>query len=508
MTEDDLDKVSTPRGNGRSMTALKPSYDMNISYGYGYPSVAPGQGQDWFGPLAPMHPVAPPEVAGRTWDFVPGFNLATEPRAYEPVKFETLRMLAQAYDPLTLVIEKRKDQLSRMAWTIRPRHEGCGKPPSSSQLSSQTRGIIKDVTEFFKYPTEGISFRSWLRMVVDDLLILDAPSIYMERDPGGNLVALSPTDGATIKRIIDDRGRTPRPFRWDGQPFVWLGETVNLANYTDLGFKIANGLMYAPAYQQILKGLPAVNLTSWDLCYKPMNLRTRGVYGYSPVEMVMTSISIAMRRSISQLEYYREGNQPDAIYGLPETFGPDQIQRLQDWWDNVHAGNLGARRKMKFLPGGTNSNYVPLKEPALKGELDEWLTRIVCAAFSYPPSCFVSLSNRSIAESHERQAEEEGLEPLKVWFCELANEIVEREFDDSVEFAWTEEQEIEPEKQKDILTGYAESGVLTLNQVRNKIGEEPDPDPAANKLMVRTQTGYIPIGGGTKGKGDDDNESA
>jgi hypothetical protein len=33
-----------------------------------------------------------------------------------------------------------------------------------------------------------------------------------------------------------------------------------------------------------------------------------------------------------------------------------------------------------------------------------------------------------------------------------------------------------------------------LNQVREKIGEEPDPDPAANKLMVRTPAGYTPIG--------------
>jgi hypothetical protein len=450
--DDELEKIATPRGEGRSMTALKP-YDVNVSYGY--PSAAPGQGADWFGPQAPMHPVAPVEVAGRTWDYIPGFNLSTQPRAYEPVKFETLRMLSQAYDPLALVIEKRKDQLSRMAWTIRPkRHEGSGKPPSSSQLSSQTRGIIKDVSEFFKYPTEDLSFRSWLRMIVDDLLILDAPSIYCDRDPSGNLIALSPIDGSTVKRVIDDRGRAPRAFRWDGSPFVWCGETVTPANYADLGFKIVNGLMYPPAFQQILKGLPAVNLTSWDLIYKPMNLRTRGVYGYSPVEMVMTSISIAMRRSIAQLEYFREGNQPDAIYGVPESWGPDQIQRLQDWWDNIHAGNLAARRKMKFLPGGNKSNYTALKEPALKGEIDEWLTRIVCFAFSYPPNAFVTLSNRSIAESHQHQSEEEGLEPLKVWASETFNEIIEREFSDDLEFAWTEEQEIEPEKQKNILTGY------------------------------------------------------
>ena len=59
MTE--LDKISTPRGDGWSMTELNP----------GYPTAAPGTSQDWFGPLAPMQPIAPPQTAGRAFDFVP-----------------------------------------------------------------------------------------------------------------------------------------------------------------------------------------------------------------------------------------------------------------------------------------------------------------------------------------------------------------------------------------------------------------------------------------------------
>jgi hypothetical protein len=39
--------------------------------------------------------------------------------------------------------------------------------------------------------------------------------------------------------------------------------------------------------------------------------------------------------------------------------------------------------------------------------------------------------------------------------------------------------------------------------VRLKIGEDPDPDPAANKLMVRTPNGYVAISGGSKGEDDD-----
>jgi hypothetical protein len=486
--EEELDKVATPRGQGRSMTSLSPYQvaQSNVNFTY--------TGSDWMGPLPPMAPIAPKEVAGRTWDYIPGYNLATQPRTFEQITFESLRMLSHAYDPVRLIIERRKDQMARMPWVIRVRHDGSGRPPTSAQLSPQKRALIADITNFFRHPYDEFSFRDWMRMIIEDLLVLDAPSLFCERDDIGNLVALSPIDGGTIKPVMDERGRLPRPFRWNGQPFVWCGETVNLDNYQAIGCRIANGLLYVPAFQQILKGLPAVGMTTWDLVYKPMNMRTRGMFGFSPVEQIATTITIAMRRTLSQLEYYKEGNQPDAIYGLPETFGPDQIQRLQDWWDNVHAGNLGARRKMKFLPGGTKSNYVPLKEPALKGELDEWLTRIVCFAFSYPPSAFVSLSNRSIAEAHEKQAEEEGLGPLKEWFSDMVNGVVEREFSEEVQFAFVEEQVVDQKVQSEVFSTYVQNAIFSINEIREKLGEQPDPSPAANTLMAMTKTGFVPIG--------------
>jgi hypothetical protein len=486
---DDLDKISTPRGEARSMQTLPPDMVVNST------NAPPGTGADWFGPLQPMRPIAPPQVAGRAFDFMPGYNLNTQPRFGELLDFETLRMLAESYDPIRLIIERRKDQMCRLPWKIRVKHEDGGKRPTSAQLSPATRGLIQDVTRFFKNPTDDLSFRPWLRMLLDDLLVIDAPSLYCERDAGGTLIALAPIDGGTVKRVIDDHGRTPRPFRWDGGAFDWCGQTVGPGNFDELGFKITNGMVYPPAFQQILKGLPAVNYTTWDLLYRPLNLRTNHVYGYSPIAQIVTTVSIAMRRSMSQLEYFREGNQPESIYGLPETWTPDKVQSFQDYWDNLFVGNLGNRRRMKFLPGGANNAYTALKEPPLKSEFDEWLVRIVCFALSYPPQAFVALSNRSTAEQHERTAEEEGLEPLKNWLTDLANEVIEREFSEDLELVFAEEDEVDQEKQSKILTRYTDSGVMTRNEAREKLGLSPDPSQAANQLAVKTATGVVPIDG-------------
>jgi hypothetical protein len=486
----DFEKIHTPRGEARSMTTLSPT---SISVGYGGDS----GGSNWFGPAVPMRPIAPAEVAGRVWDFMPGFNLVSEPRANEPVTFAMLRTLSEAYDPVRIIIERRKDQMCRLPWTIRARHDGAGRRPSAAALSPSVRSLMRDVSEFVKRPTLELSFREWLRMILEDHFVIDAVALHCERSYSGAIVGLQPVDGATIKRVIDDYGRTPRPIPWNGRPINWNGLLITGDNAAAQGFKLLNGFLMPPAYQQILHGLPAVSLTTQDLIYRMLNVRTHRPYGFSPVEQIVTTVGAAIGRTASQISYTREGNQPEAIYGMPDNWSASQVQAFQDYWDNLHIGNMGARRRMKFLPAGTNSAYTALKEPPLKAEFDEWLIRIICAAFSFPPAAFVSLQNRSVAEAHERQAEAEGLESTKTFIADLVNGVVSGELaDDNIEFAWLEEDETNQAEQSKILTRYAESGVLTINQCRQRLGEELDPSPAANKLMVKTATGYVPIDGG------------
>src|ERR1019366_9307547 len=82
--------------------------------------IVQGTGADWFGPGNPMRPVAPPEVAGRGFDFPVAYNLNQRPRAYEPITFETLRLLSNSFDILRLAIETRKDQVAGEEWVIPP----------------------------------------------------------------------------------------------------------------------------------------------------------------------------------------------------------------------------------------------------------------------------------------------------------------------------------------------------------------------------------------------------
>jgi hypothetical protein len=58
--------------------------------------------------MQPMPPVAPPAIAGRSFDFPVGANLRIQPRPDETIGFADLRGLADGYDLLRLVTEAAK----------------------------------------------------------------------------------------------------------------------------------------------------------------------------------------------------------------------------------------------------------------------------------------------------------------------------------------------------------------------------------------------------------------
>jgi hypothetical protein len=322
---------------------------------------------------------------------------------------------------------------------------------------------------FFARPDGIHGFSDWLRILLEEVLVTDAPALFMSRDHSGRLRSLLPLDGATIKPVIDAWGRTPQPHADGGK------------------------LIYPAAYQQILKGYPAINYSVRDVLYRPRNVRVNHVYGLSPVEQIMTTVNIALRRQIYLLDYFTEGNVPDSLIGVPESWTPDQIASYQKYWDAYFDGDLGRRRRAKFVPGGVAKTFVQTKEPELKGAFDEWLARIVCFAFSISPQALTQTVNRATAETQKELAEEEGLSPIG-WVKSLIDDILANEFDAlDLEFVWGLGLQTDPAAQEAILSSYATKGILTINEARAELGRAPLPEASADRPMTLTNTGYVAL---------------
>lgn len=418
-----------------------------------------GASDAWFGPMQPLVPTAPQTpaagVVGRAFDYQTGYNLNQRPRGYEPVGFEDLRGMARACDVLRLVIETRKDQMAGLGWNVRVKAEP-GEDARRVKATDDQKNRIKMITEFLQSPDKEMSFEQWVRAFLEDHFVIDAPTIYRRPTRGGKLYALELIDGATIAPKLSATGRRPLP------PDV--------------------------AYQQILKGIPAVNYTSDELYYCPRNVSTNHVYGYSPVEQILMTSNIAVRRAIFQLEYYTKGTQPDAFLGVPKEWTIEQLKTYQDWIDSL----AKQRRMLRLVPG--EFKYENTKDPVLKDEYDDYLNRVICYALNVSPTALVKMMNRAQSESQHDQALEEGAGPTMKWFCGVMSTIIRVDFQSpDLEFDFINDESVDPKVQSEIDKSDVSAGIISLDEAREKRGYDPIGGVAATP-MVLVATGYVSIG--------------
>jgi hypothetical protein len=419
------------------MTALEPGFFGRLAVGmrYAIRGVAP---DNWFGPLQPLEPVMPELSAPRQFDYLTGLNIQFRPRGEEGISFAQMRALADSWDLLRLVIETRKDQVERLRWNIRPRPTQGEVPARQSPGNADPR--IKALKTFFRKPDGVHRWGPWLRMLLEDLFVIDAPTLYRARNAGGALVALEPVDGATIKVLIDDEGRAPEP--------------------------------PDPAYQQILHGVPKADFSRDELLYLPRNPRTAKVYGFSPVEQIVTTVNIALRRQQVQLQYFTEGNMPEALVGVPQGWTMEQIRKFQEYWDTIMAGNIAERRHARFVPA--DFRYQATREAPLKDDFDEWLARVVCYAFSASAAPFTRQMNRATADNAQEMALSEGLGPIMLWVKDLIDRVIEEDFGwDDLEFEWADEEAVDPLKQAQLTDMKLRAGLKTINEARAESGLDP-----------------------------------
>jgi hypothetical protein len=415
--------------------------------------------------FAPMSPLPPqyPETAGRRFDYPPGYNISTRPRRDTGIDFQALRNFAQFYDVLRILIEKRKDQISNFEWSIVPTDEVVNKG-AIPKAGGKKNGVDKELddqaqaaTEFLKYPDGRTPWMTWLRQVVEDMLVLDAIVLYPVYQ-GKQLLRLESVDPATIKIIIDESGRRPEP------PY--------------------------PAYQQSLKGVPTSNYCKDELLYFISNPSSNMVYGRSKVENILITIQIGLRKEFSALQLFTDGNVPAALAGVPDTWDAKQIAILQSAFDSMLAGDTAARRKIWFIPGDAAKNIKEFvsQESTLKTEFDEWLIRIMCFNFGITPQPFIKEQNRATAFTGQQEARDEGLGPVLGFLKTVIDTIIHKALlIDGLEFKWSMEPENDPTSQSAIDDQHLKNGSRSLDELRQRDGF----DPYGIGAMVYLATGPI-----------------
>lgn len=421
----------------------------------------------WYSPMEPVWPFGPPYYTRpREWNYPVGYNLNYVPQRLELMGM--LRGMRRSWGVLATVIETRKDQILRIPYTIKKR-QGA----SSVGIDA----AIKEAKKFLQRPDGKLSYGQWSRKLLDDVLVIDSPAIFMDRDLGGKLIAADVLDGGTIFPLIDDAGRRP--------------DTTAVITEDGISYEHRQ-----PAFQQIIYGLPMVNLSEDELLYPIMRpLPEMPVFGYSPVEQILVEATEAIRKTFYQLEFWRAGSLPELIVTVPENWSPRQIAMFQAHFDALLSGQLALKSKVRFLPG----NMKPFEIKNASGEnlwsqRDETLIRLVCYAYSVSPTPFVKQLSRGTAQNASQTSQEEGLYPLMAyWKDDIMGQILQQLGLEDIEFVFLPRPEVDLLKQAQIHQLKLHDGQMTINEARVESGQEPYSNNLGDTPLIYAGNSIVPV---------------
>lgn len=399
------------------------------------------------GQYSPSNPLPPQNQGVNPWQyqFQVGSNLVITPRTEREgalLPFKVLRDVAANHDITALCIKMMIDQVCGDEWDI---------VVADKNDREHYENDIKAVKKFFARPDKVHLFNDWLKPILYDTLSIDAACMFKRRTRGGKLYSLEYVDGSTIKPLIDCYGRTPLP------PYA--------------------------AYQQIVYGYPygssenaetkTLGFTTEEISYRPRYPRSFSRYGTSPIENILMKINIALRRDTVNLAYYTDGTTPDGgIFTFDkEDMTPDQIEQFATLYNDIMAGRLKERMKLKFLPKG---KYTATKEHKFDVQYDEWIARIVAIAFGVNPQQFIMMMNRSTGQLQDEQQTELGLAPLENFLDEWFTDIIQNDLGyPHLKFSYIGEKREDAAMSIKRDVEFVQSGILTIDEVRSQRGMPP-----------------------------------
>lgn len=443
-----------------------------------------------FGPSNPLNPSAinATNDDGRTeprrWEYPVAWNILVSEQRLVP--WSVLRLAADQIDILRRCVEVSKSKVTGLKWdfvfdetaSVMVAATGGKDHVRAMQEARDKFGPeIARMRDFWTMPDRinGLSFKDWLSMALEEVLVLDALAIYPHPDMKGDLHSFEILDGSTIKPLLDDRGMRPQ------HPF--------------------------PAYQQVLYGFPRGeflassddpdedgNYNSDELVYAVRNRRTHTPYGYSPVERALPIADIYLKRQQWLRAEFTDGVIPDIMFMPDGSFGatPELIKAYEAILNDDLAGQTEQRKRARILPPGLTPVDNSGHSEKFSATFDEYLIKGVTGHFGVLPTEIGYADGGTLGGAGQQMGEAQaskmlGAAPLNEWIEDLISNIsynflgCPRELRFSFDVGGTQDTSDDAKRRQTEI----DSGQRTLNEARAEIGLPLLDTPEADAPMLK-----------------------
>lgn len=414
------------------------------------------QGIDWVQPFPPGQPLVPYygyNRRPRQYNYQVGRNITTETRP-DRIPFDTLERLFDAYDVAQFCTRYAINDLRSM----RLRFEA---------MDGYEDNPVKEIAEAkrrLRRPDGKRMFRNWLAQNMFDLWRFDSAPIFRLRDKAGNVKHLKNVSAKTMAVMVDYYGDFP------DAP--------------------------APAFNQMIEGIPWDWLSWDDVIYEPFWPRTDSPYGTPPLETVLVNANTDLRLQLYFLQFFTAGAVPEAFAIAPEKMSsPDDLGDFQEWTDDLLNGDQADRWGLKWLPGGTELQFY--KPQTFDPDLAEYVMRRTVAAFGLTPQNLGILDdvNRATADTQVDQQFRVTTLPIVGYYEDLLDAVLQDDWNLPVQVRFDTGREKEDrlvEAQAHQI--YVQLGAESPDEVREKVlGYPVNPEERIPRFIMDERLGVIPL---------------
>lgn len=428
------------------------------------------QGLDFVEPFSPGRPLTPfigYDKRPRQYNYMPGRNITTDTRPNR-LPFDSMKQIFEGYDIAMICARHIINDIRSMGLLFKPMDGYHGNVAAE----------LKEAKRFLRKPDGRRNFNTWFAAWAMDVLRYDAGCLWKERNRGGQLTHLKYIDGTTIMPLIDFYGDVP-----DGD---------------------------APAYQQIIQGIPWADLNAKDVIYEPQWPVTESPYGVAPIETCLINANTDVRLQMFFLEFFTEGAVPEMLLSAPEGMSdPDALAELQETWDAWFQNNQKGRHGAWFIPAGEKPFVY--KPYTFDPKLAEYVARRTIAAFGLVPQDLGILDqvNKSSSESQVDTQFRLTTLPNTEYYEAILNEVLQDDLQLPIAVTFDTGREREDRlMEARVHQVYVDMGAESPDEVRSDVlGKPVDPRLRVPRFIDNQKLGPITLESLESQSGDIDPET-